>query len=138
MSKLVYSKDEIEAEHDYATLHVECGQQLHGGFDAEGRYVSPRTRYRWDAINAWHQNLKKNDVPIVEASAELLTEPNLPNVAQQILLLNHGIEQSFWDSLTITGIIEARGKALAEVVAPDFQKIIVEDITGTALAHMNK
>ena len=33
MSKLEYSKQEIEAEHDYQTLHVECGQKLHGGFD---------------------------------------------------------------------------------------------------------
>ena len=53
-------------------------------------------------------------------------------------MLKHGIEQSFWDSLTITGLIEARGKALAEVQAPDFQTVIVEDISATALAHMNK
>ena len=53
-------------------------------------------------------------------------------------MLKHGIEQSFWDSLTITGLIEARGKALAEFQAPDFQTVIVEDISATALAHMNK
>jgi hypothetical protein len=138
MSKLVYSKQEIEAEHDYATLHVECGLKLHGGFDAEGHYISPRTRHRWDAINAWHEQLKDRDVTVVEASTELLTEPNFPNVEQQVHLLKHGIEQSFWDSLTITGLIEARGKALADLTAPDFQKITEEDITGTALGHMNK
>ena len=138
MSKLEYSKQEIEAEHDYQTLHVECGQKLHGGFDPDGCYLSPRTRHRWEAINNWHKQLDDRGVPIVEASTTLLTEPNFPNVPQQVLLLKHGIEQSFWDSLTITGLIEARGKALAEVQAPDFQSIIVEDISATALAHMNK
>ena len=136
--KVVYERAELEAEHDYATPHVECGMKLHGGFDADGHYLSPRTRFRWEAINHWQDQLKARGVPIVEASTSLLTEPNFPNVDQQVLLLRHGIEQGFWDSVTITGLIEARGKALAEVTAPDFQDIIVEDISGTALGHMNK
>ena len=138
MSQLVYTRAELEAEPDYATPHVECGLKLHGGFDAEGHYLSPRTKYRWQAINAWHRQLEERGVEIVEATTELLTVPNFPNVPQQVLLLKHGIEQSFWDSLTITGLIEARGKALAEVTAPDFQSIIEEDISATALGHMNK
>jgi len=138
MNKVKYSKQEIEADHDYQTLHVECGQKLYGGFDPDGHYLSPRTKHRWDAINNWHKQLEGRGVPIVEASTTLLTEPNFPNVPQQVLLLKHGIEQSFWDSLTITGLIEARGKALAELQAPDFQMIIVEDISSTALAHLNK
>ncbi|MBL6689786.1 MAG: hypothetical protein ISP91_05290 [Pseudomonadales bacterium] len=138
MSKLVYTKEELEAEHDYATPHIECGLKLHGGFDLEGHYITPRTKHRWDAIHAWHQQLHDRGVEVVEATTELLTEPNFPNVPQQIHLLKYGVEQSFWDSLTITGLIEARGKALAEVIAPDFQDIIVEDISATALGHMNK
>jgi len=43
-----------------------------------------------------------------------------------------------WNSLTITGIIEARGGMLAQAVAPDFQKIVVEDISQTCLGHLNK
>lgn len=138
MSKLVYSQEEIEAEHDYAAPHVECGLKLHGGFDKEGRYLSPRTKYRWHAVNAWHEQLNQRGVDIVEATTELLVEPNYPNTAQQLLLLQKGIEQSLWDSLTITGLIEGRGRALADVTAPDFQEIIEEDISETALAHMNK
>ncbi len=136
--KVNFTIDEIEAEHDYPTLHVECGLRLHGGFDEEGRYLSPRTKYRSTAISNWHHQLEQRSVPIVEATTTLLTEPNFPNVEQQVYLLRNGIEQSFWDSLTITGLIEARGKALADVTAPDFQTLIVEDISGTALAHMNK
>lgn len=138
MSKVVYSTEELEAEHDYSTPHVECGLKLHGGFDENGQYLSPRTKHRWQAVNAWHAQLEARGVPIVEATTELLTEPNYPNIEQQIFLLKHGIEQSFWDSLTITGLIEARGKALAEFVAPEFQGIIEEDISGTAFGHMNK
>lgn len=116
---------------------MECGRKLHGGFDSDVYYLSPGTRHRWDAINNWHKQLDDRGVPMVKASTVLLTEPNFPNVPQQVLLLKHGIGQSFWDSLTITGLIEARGKALAESQAPDFQTVIVEDISATALAHIN-
>ncbi len=136
--KLTYTREEIEAEHEYATPHIECGVKLHGGFSEEGIYVSPRTRNRWQAIKNWQQHLKDRGAEIVEATGDLLTEPNFPNIAQQVWLLKNGIEQGFWNSLTVTGLIEARGKALADVTAPDFQKIIVEDISETSLAHMNK
>jgi len=138
MNKCDYSVAEIEAEHDYVTPHIECGLKLHGGFDAEGHYLSPRTRNRWQAIEAWSDRLKEKNIDLVEASTDLLSEPNYPNIEQQIYLLNAGVEQPLWDSLTITGIIEGRGRALAELVAPDFQSIIVEDISETALGHMNK
>lgn len=138
MTRLEYTKAELEAEHDYATPHIECGLKLHGGFDDKGNYISPRTKFRWDAINAWIGQLEARNVEVVEATTALLTEPNYPTVEQQIYLLTRGVEQPLWDSLTITGLIEARGKALADLVAPDFQKIIKEDITGTALDHMNK
>ena len=137
MSKLNYTKEEIESDHDYETPHIECGVKLHGGFAADGTYISPRTKYRWDAVKNWQNHLRERGVEIVEATTDLLTEPNFPNVAQQVLLLKNGIDQSFWNSLTITGLIEGRGRALADITAPDFQDIIVEDISQTALAHMN-
>lgn len=136
MTKLTYTKEELEAEHDYATPHVECGLQLHGGFDENGTYISPRTRYRWEAINGWTDQLVKAGVPLLDATTELLTEPNYPTVDQQLFLLKHGIEQPLWDSLTITGLIEARGKALADLTPPDFQEIIEEDISEMTLGHI--
>ena len=136
--KLIYTREEIEEEREYVTPHIECGVKLHGGFSEDGIYVSPRTRNRWQAINNWQQHLKDRGVELVEATTDLLTEPNFPNIAQQVWLLKNGIDQGFWNSLTITGLIEARGKALVGLIAPDFQKIIVEDISETSLAHMNK
>ena len=53
MSKLIYSQEELEADNVYATPHIECGLKLHGGFNADGEYLSPRTKHRWTAINAW-------------------------------------------------------------------------------------
>ena len=138
MIKLIYTREEIEEEREYATPHIECGVKLHGGFSEDGTYVSPRTRNRWQAINNWQQHLKDRGFELVEATTDLLTEPNFPNIAQQVWLLKNGIDKGFWNSLTITGLIEARGKALVGLTAPDFQKIIVEDISETSLAHMNK
>jgi len=63
---------------------------------------------------------------------------NFPNVAQQSLLLEHGFGQTLWDSLSVTGVIEARGRALATAEAPDFQAIVEEDISDTATGHLNK
>ena len=128
MGRLKYSKDELEAESDYAAPHLESGLKLHGGFDVDGTYVSPRTKYRWQAITAWTEQLASNHVELVEATTSLLIEPNFPSVAQQVFLLKNGVGQPFWDSLTITGLIEARGKALAEFDPPDFQKVIVEEL----------
>lgn len=137
MLKVNYTKEEIEAEHQYAKPHIECGVKLHGGFSDDGTYISPRTRNRWEAVRNWQKQLEDKGVQIVEATTNLLTVANFPNVAQQVWLLKNGIDQSFWNSLTITGLIEGRGRALADLTAPDFQDVIVEDISQTALAHMN-
>ena len=50
--KLLYTKEEIEADHDYQTPHIEAGHRLHGGLDRHGNYISPRTKNRWPAIHA--------------------------------------------------------------------------------------
>ena len=64
--------------------------------------------------------------------------PRMPSVNQQRLLLRSGIGKPFWNGLTTTGKIEARGRVLAEMQFPDLQNIIVEDITEMALGHLNK
>jgi len=54
------------------------------------------------------------------------------------LLLANGITLPLWNNLTTTGIIEGRGKMLAQITAPDFQPLVEEDISETATAHLNK
>jgi hypothetical protein len=138
MARTVYSREEIMAEHAYAKPQVEAGYLLHGGFDAAGKYISPRTLLRWPAVEAWQAQLKGRGFPLIDASTRLLKRGAYPGIEQQMLLLNNGFGETLWNSLTITGVIEARGKLLAEAVAPEFQAIIEEDLSGTCLGHLNK
>jgi hypothetical protein len=137
MSKLSYTCDELLANHVFARPHTEAGYRLHGGFNAEGNYLSPRMLRRGPAIEAWRMALQSQGHPLVDAS-HLLSRENYPNRAQQNLLLELGFGQSLWNSLSVTGVVEARGRALAQNPAPDFQNIVVEDISKTATGHLNK
>ena len=138
MSQLKFSEAELYAEHDYVRLQECNGQRLHGGFDAADRYLPPRSRLRNVAIDAWTQSLIRRGGHLFDANASLLTGPRMPNVAQQCLLIREGLGQSFWNTLTITGKIEARGRVLAEMEFPELQEIIDEDISSMALGHLNR
>lgn len=138
MARLVYSRDELMAEHAYARPQIEAGYRLHGGFDAKGIYISPRTLHRWPAVEAWQSQVKGRGFPIIDASTRLLKRGAYPGIDQQKLLLGHGMGETLWNALTITGVIEARGRALCDAEAPDFQKIIEEDVSATSIGHLNK
>jgi hypothetical protein len=138
MGNLVYSKAELLREHDYAQPQVEAGHRLHGGFDGEGRYVSPRTAVRWEAVRAWQDALRARGGEILEADTSLLAGAQLPNFEQQKLLLQSGLDQTLWISLTLTGVVEARGRLLAEIEAPDFGKIVSNDVSRMAVGHLNR
>ena len=135
---MIYTLEEIMSEHDYSSANKMAGYLLHGGLDQEGKYISPRTKVRWEAINQWNQNLTEQGHPLLDCSVEILKYGNYPNFNQAKYLLSLDEGTFLWNSLTITGEIEARGRALAEITAPDFQKIIKEDISDSATGHMNK
>lgn len=137
MPRFSYAREELLANHEFARPHEEAGYRLHGGFDASGKYVSPRTLHRPAAIAAWGDALKARGHALVDASQQLLKREHYPNRAQQNFLLELGLGQSLWNSLSVTGVVEARGRALAENPAPDFQTLIVEDIAETATGHLN-
>jgi hypothetical protein len=136
--KSIYSTDEILSDHPYARPNQFGSQRLHGGYDEQGTYVSPRTMLRWPAIRAWQENLKAEGGALIDASTRILRAPHYPNLAQMKLLLQHGVTLPLWNSLTIIGAIEGRGRMLAAITAPDFQELVVEDIAETATAHLNK
>jgi len=137
-TKLRYSREELLSSQDYARPHTEAGYKLHGGFDADGQYVSPRTLVRWPAVKAWNAALEARGGELIDASGKLLERDGYPSFGQQKLLLQSGFGQTLWNSLTTTGIIEKRGQALCQMVAPDLQAIIVEDIADSACAHLNQ
>jgi len=136
--KLIYSKEEILADHPYAKRQSEAGLALHGGFDESGTYLSPRTYHRWPAVKAWQKRLGDRGFPLVEADQKLLSAPNFPSAEQQSLLVKNGLGKTMSDALTITGVIEGKGVALVSLQGPNFQDIIKEDISETALGHLNK
>lgn len=138
MAKRVYTAGEILADHAYASPHSEAGYRLHGGFDPDGKYISPRTLNRWPAIRAWSDALTARGGTLIDSSQQLMVRGSFPNAAQQKFLLDLGLGQTLWNSLTVTGVIEARGKRLAEAIAPDFQAIVDDDISETATGHLNK
>lgn len=138
MTQVTFSYDELMQDDDYAKPHVEAGYVLHGGFDAQGRYVSPRMKVRGPALEAWRARLLERGGELLDADESLLSGENFPTVAQSKLMLRHGIDQGIWNSLTITGVIEARGQMLLQYTAPDLQQIVVEDISGMAMGHLNR
>ena len=135
--QLRYSREALLSSHAYARPHEEAGYRLHGGFDAAGEYISPRTLVRWPAVKAWNAALEARGGDLIDASGKLLEREGYPSYAQQKLLLQSGFGQTLWNSLTTTGVIEKRGQALCQLVAPDMQAIIVEDIQDSACGHLN-
>ena len=138
MTKFVYSEAELFSEHPFASPHVADGRRLHGGFDASGRYVSPRALARTEAIGAWSARLRERGGALLDASSSLLAGPRMPNVDQQRLLIRNGLGQTFWNGLTTTGKIEGRGRVLAEMKFPDLSRIVKEDISEMAIGHLDK
>ena len=137
-TKVRYSRDELLSSHPYARPHEEAGYKLHGGFDADGQYISPRTLVRWPAVRAWNAALEARGGELIDASGKLLEREGYPSFAQQKLLLQSGFGQTLWNSLTTTGIIEKRGQAICQLAAPDLSVILVEDFADTACAHLNE
>ena len=75
MVQLRYTRDEIMADHDYAQPQIEAGYRLHGGFDASGNYVSPRTLNRWPAVKASTASCRYFDV-ILRIAGGMVAENN--------------------------------------------------------------
>jgi hypothetical protein len=134
---LSYTEEDLWRSHDYAKPHIEAGLRLHGGFDASGRYIPPRALVRGPAIEAWTESLRRRGGDLFEADASLLSGVRFPNEAQQKLLLFEGLDQTWWNALTITGIIEGRGRLLADIEFPHFRDLVVEDVSDMAIGHLN-
>ena len=137
-ASLRFEEEELLRSHDYARPQIEAGRRLHGGFLADGRYVPPRTAVRGPALEAWTRALRARGGDLLAADASLLGGVRYPNAAQLKLLLQEGLGQTFWNTLTITGHIEARGRILVDLPFPDFQEVIEEEIAEMAIGHLRR
>ncbi len=137
-ARLVYERDELMAEHAYAAPHVVAGVRMHGGLRADGTYQPPRALVREPALDAWTDALRARGGDLLDADASLLGGVRLPTVEQSRVLLRNGLGETFWNTLTITGKIEAKGRLLAEMAIPDLQPYIVDDISHMAIGHLHR
>jgi hypothetical protein len=133
-----FTEAELLASHDIVEPLIADGVRCHGGFDDQGEYVSPRTKYRWPAIHAWEeQRVAQFGTPILDVPLDTWPE-NFPNVEQSKLLIRRGAPEPIISSLTRFGTVEGFGGMLRLLPVPDFTCSFDEDIDGTAIAHIDQ
>jgi hypothetical protein len=134
--QLQYTRDEILADHHYATPHIVGDYHLHGGFDAEGRYLSPRTLYRPEAVSHWRDTLASKGGSALEIGLDLLSGPRFPNYEQHKLMLRHGMGETLWNSFTNVGRTEARGAMIGMLTPPSFERVLLDDVASMTTGHL--
>jgi hypothetical protein len=133
-----FTADELLADDAFAEPLVANGVRCHGGFDENGNYLSPRTRFRKPAIVAWEAK-RADDFGTAPLEAPIDTWPeHFPNVAQSKLLVRNGITEMAATELTRIGTVESFGAMLRHQPLPDFQVIFDDSIEGTATEHIRK
>jgi len=137
MTALRYPRKELLRSHPVAREHRVAGRLLHGGFDGDDRYLPPRLAGRVPALAAWTDALRARGGDLLAADASLLAGVRGTNEAQQKLLLQEGLGQTFWNLLSITGEIEGRGRVLADLQLPGFADAVVEPIASLAIGHLS-
>ena len=136
--QLTWSEAELLANEDVAEPLVAGGIRCHGGFADDGRYVSPRVKYRVPATKAWqesHRELFGRD--ILDAPLELWPEV-FPSVAQTKYLLRSGVPGPTISALTRIGTVEGFGSMIRAVNVDKMQEHFAESIDGTAIAHLQR
>jgi hypothetical protein len=133
-----FTETELLMDHDFAEPLVANGERCHGGFDEDGNYVSPRTRFRAPAIDAWEEQRAE------QFGTEALHIPvdtwptNFPNIEQSKFLIAKGAPEPTISALTRIGTIEGFGAMLRMLPQPDLQPNFVDSIAGTATDHIRK
>ncbi|HEV3351987.1 MAG TPA: hypothetical protein VG076_03635 [Acidimicrobiales bacterium] len=133
-----YTERELLQNHRMAEPLIAGGVRCHGGFDDHGTYVSPRTKNRWPAIQAWQQlRAEQFGTPLLDIALD--TWPGAyPNVAQAKFLLREGVREPIIGRLTQIGTVEGFGSMIRYSPIPELQSCFVEDIRGTATWHLGR
>jgi hypothetical protein len=133
-----WREDELLATDTVVEPLIVHGMRCHGGFDADGAYVSPRTKYRVPATAAWQQAHREAfGTEIIDAP--LATWPtSYPNVAQSKYLLSNGVRAPVVTTLTRIGTVEGFGAIIRDLGPGDLQSFFAESIEGTCLAHLQR
>jgi hypothetical protein len=133
-----YTETELLATADIAEPLIAGGVRCHGGFDSDGRYISPRTANRAPAIKAWQA------AHSAQFGTDLLDPPlsawpeHYPSVDQARMLIGNGIPEPVITTLTRIGTVEGFGAMIRHSFIPDFAAHFVEDVRGTAMSHLGR
>ncbi len=133
-----YSETELLATGDIAEPLIAGGVRCHGGFDSDGRYVSPRTANRVPAIRAWQaQHAAQFGTELLAPPLEAWPE-HYPNVAQAKVLIGRGAPEPIITTLTRIGTVEGFGAMIRHSLIPDFASRFTEEVQGTAMSHLGR
>ena len=133
-----FTEAELLATDDVAEPVFAGGVRCHGGFDADGNYVSPRTKFRVPAIEAWQENHRKEfGTDIIDIPLETWPE-NFPNLEQAKFLIKSGVREPLIATLTRIGTVEGFGANIRLLNPANMQRFFDESIQGTAIDHLGK
>jgi hypothetical protein len=133
-----FCEEELLASHPIAEPLVAGGVRCHGGFDTDGRYVSPRTLNRWPAIRAW-QAAHAEQFGTSLLGLDLDAWPDhYPTVSQAAWLIDQGVPEPVVTALTRIGTAEGFGSMIRHSNIPPLGPCFDEDVRGTATAHLGR
>lgn len=137
-SQTVFSEVELLADHATIEPIFAGGVKCHGGIAADGTYVSPRTKYRVPAIEAWQDKHRAEfGTDIIDIPLETWPE-NFPNLAQARYLIEQGVREPLIATLTRIGTVEGFGANIRLLQPSDMQRYFDESVQGTAIDHLGK
>src|SRR5258708_6180225 len=137
-AQTTFTEAELLAGHGVSEPLLAGGVRCHGGFDAAGAYVSPRTLNRWPAIRSWQdQHQRQFSTPLLELGLESWPA-HYPSVAQARHLIAEGVPGPIISTLTRIGTVEGFGSMIRHSVIPDPHRSFVEDVEGTAIDHLGR
>ncbi|MEO7430037.1 MAG: hypothetical protein ABIY48_11725 [Acidimicrobiales bacterium] len=136
--QVTFTEAELLANHEMAEPLIEGGVRCHGGFDEDGTYVSPRTKFRVPAIEAWEAQ-NSATFGTVPLHVPLDTWPeHVPNVAQARHLITSGVPEPLIATLTRIGTVEGFGANIRFLQPGNMQQHFEEDIRGTGIDHLGR
>ncbi len=134
--QIAWTETELLATDAIAEPLLANGRRCHGGFNAQGEYVSPRTAGRWPAIRQWQRaHEEQSGRTILDAPLDQWPKP-FPSVSQTKFLLRNGITLPTAAMLTRIGTVEGFGGLIREVGIGDLQPHFDDSIANTALSHL--
>jgi hypothetical protein len=131
-----FTEGELLANVDVVEPLFAGGVRCHGGFDEDGTYVSPRTKFRAPAIQAWGaRNCELFSTELIGVPLERW-DKTFPTVEQARFLIQAGVPEPLVATLTRIGTVEGYGANIRLLKPTKLQRHFVEDVAGTAIDHL--